>query len=317
MAYSSASSSSDSSLEPTNQSTKSKKRKAPSLEDILHEFGPINEVSYTPFQIEQLQSAKALLPSTFPTQPHPYDYFTLFLTNNLLRTITTNTNRYANIHRIQVADEGMREWSDLLMEELYVFIGVIIYMGVHKEPQIEMYWNTDFNKGPLHSIPKHISLRRFEQIKRYCHISCPESDERNGYHLPSNKVWWYKVEPLASALQASFQRYYSPSSEVSIDELMVRCFGRYITPPFTPPFSPLFYTNLYTNSLGLYIHIRCQINQLSKAIRSTESLITDTYITSFRAHERRVYRIYFTDQDSLRRHASYEPLPSHFHDVVL
>ena len=54
------------------------------------------------------------------------------------------------------------------MEELYVFIGVIIYMGVHKEPQIEMYWNTDFNKGPLHSIPKHISLRRFEQIKRYC-----------------------------------------------------------------------------------------------------------------------------------------------------
>jgi hypothetical protein len=72
---------------------------------------------------------------------------------------------------------------------------------------------------------------------------------------------------------------------------MVQCFNRYITPPFTP----LFYTNLYTNSLSLYIHIRCQTNQLSKAIRSTESLITDTYITSFGAHERRVYRIYFTD----------------------
>jgi hypothetical protein len=120
----------------------------------------------------------------------------------------------------------MREWSDLLIEELYVFIGVIIYMGIHIEPQISMYWNTDFNKGPLHSISSHISLRRFEQIKRYCHISCPESDEHAGYHLPSNKIWWYKLEPLASSLQASFQRYYSPSSEVSIDELMVRCFGR-------------------------------------------------------------------------------------------
>jgi hypothetical protein len=54
MADSSADSSSDSSLKPTNQSTKSKKRKAPSLEDILHEFGPINKVSYTLFQIEQL-----------------------------------------------------------------------------------------------------------------------------------------------------------------------------------------------------------------------------------------------------------------------
>jgi hypothetical protein len=89
-----------------------------------------------------------------------------------------------------------------------------------------MYWNTDFNKGPLHSIPSHISLRRFEQIKRYCHISCPISDQQRGYYLPSNKIWWYKVEPLASTLQASFQRHYSPSSEVSIDELMVRCFGR-------------------------------------------------------------------------------------------
>ena len=109
MAYSSASSSSDSSPEPINQSTKSKKRKAPSLKDILHEFKPINEVSYTLFQIKQLQSVKALLPSTFPTQLHLYNYFTLFLINNLLRTITINTNRYTNIHRIQVADEGIRE----------------------------------------------------------------------------------------------------------------------------------------------------------------------------------------------------------------
>jgi hypothetical protein len=221
-----ASSSSDSSPEPTDQPAKPKKAKSRSLEDILHEFGPIKEVSYTPFNIEQPRPAKALLPSTFPIQPHPYDYFTLFFTPDLFRTITTNTNRYANIQRIQGADSGLREWSDLLLEELYVFIGAIIYMGIHKEPQIPMYWNTDFNQGPLHSISSHISLRRFEQIKRYCHISCLDSDQKEGYHLPSNKIWWYKVEPLASALQVSFQLYYSPSSEVSIDELMVRCFGR-------------------------------------------------------------------------------------------
>jgi hypothetical protein len=127
--------------------------------------------------------------------------------------------------RIHAVEEGMREWSDLLVAKLYVFIGAIIYMGIHKEPQIRIYWNTDFNQGPLHSIASHISLRRFEQIKQYCHISCPKSDQKEGYDLPSNKIWWYKVKPLASALQASFQRYYFPS-EVGIDELMVRCFGR-------------------------------------------------------------------------------------------
>jgi hypothetical protein len=97
---------------------------------------------------------------------------------------------------------------------------------------------------------------------------------------------------------------------------MVRCFGRYITPPFTPPSSPSFYNNLYTNSLGRYTHIRCQTSQLRKAIRSTESLITDTYITSFGVHERRGYRICFINQDSLKPAVSYETLLSLFHDAV-
>jgi hypothetical protein len=64
-----------------------------------------------------------------------------------------------------VAQERAREWTDLLVEELYVFLGAIIYMGVYEEPQIEMYWHIDFSKGPLYSILSHISLCRFEQVK--------------------------------------------------------------------------------------------------------------------------------------------------------
>jgi hypothetical protein len=169
--------------------TQPKKPKAQSLEDILLSLGPITRVSYEPFQPEHGQTARALLPPTFPSKPHPFDYFSLFFTWDLLQTITTNTNRYASIQKLHVPQERAREWTDLLIEELYVFLGAIIYMGIHEEPQIEMYWNTDFNKGPLYSISNHISLCRFEQIKRYCYISCPKSDERNGYHLPSNKVW--------------------------------------------------------------------------------------------------------------------------------
>jgi hypothetical protein len=91
------------------------------------------------------------------------------------------------MQQIHAREEGMREWIDLLVEELYVFIGAIIYMGIHKEPDTSMYWNSDFNKGPLHTIPYHISLRRYQQIKRYCYISCSRSNKSAGYHLPSNK----------------------------------------------------------------------------------------------------------------------------------
>jgi hypothetical protein len=47
-----------------------------------------------------------------------------------------------------------------------------------------------------------------------------------------------------------------------------------------------------------------------------ESLITDTYITSFGAHERRDYRTYFFDQDSLKPAVSYGTLLSLFYDTV-
>jgi hypothetical protein len=232
---------SDSSSPPSSPQGPQGQKHSQLLENILLRLGPITDVYFEPFQPEPKQSARAILPPTFPSKPHPFDYFSLFFTPELFQTITTNTNRYASLQRLHIKGEWAREWADLLVEELHVFLGAIIYMGVHTEPQIEMYWNTDFNKGPLHTISSHISLYRFEQIKQYCHISCSESNKQKGYHLPGNKIWWYKLEPLASAIQKSSQKYYSPSSDVSINELMVRCFGRCIFYPATPLF--YYFTN--------------------------------------------------------------------------
>jgi hypothetical protein len=203
-----------------------KKAKLEALEAILDEFGPITSVSFEPFQCETPQPAKATLPTDFPPTAEPYDYFTLFFTPRLLQIITANTNQYANRQRIQVKQERVRQWRDLIVEELFVFIGVLVYIGVYEEPRIDMYWNTDKKKGLIHTISAHITLNRYKEIKRYCHISNVEDDERGGYYLPINSIWWYKVEPLALELQVSCQKYYSLLSEVSIDELMVRCFGR-------------------------------------------------------------------------------------------
>jgi hypothetical protein len=141
---------------PSTQPTQPKKQKPRSLEDILLSLGPITGILYKPFQTEPKQAARALLPTSFPLNPHLFDYFSLFFTCELLQTITANTNRYASIQKLHVLQERAQEWTDLLVEELYVFLGVIIYIGIHKEPQIEIYWNTDFNKGPLHSIASHI-----------------------------------------------------------------------------------------------------------------------------------------------------------------
>ena len=50
-----------------------------------------------------------------------------------------------------------------------------------------MYWNTDPNKGPIHTVQSYISLKKFQQIKYYYYISDSNSDKVSGLDLPTNK----------------------------------------------------------------------------------------------------------------------------------
>jgi hypothetical protein len=95
------------------QSTQSapQRAKARTLEDILAEFGSIDQVIFDPIKLEAHTDAQALLPPTFSATSHPFDYFTLFFTPELFQTIATNTNRYAAIQRIHTVDKRQREWS--------------------------------------------------------------------------------------------------------------------------------------------------------------------------------------------------------------
>ena len=76
---------------PPTQSTK-KKAKAKALEAILLKLGPLTDVHYEPFKCELQQIAKAFLLTSFPSKPHPFDYFSLFFTYDLLKTMITNIN---------------------------------------------------------------------------------------------------------------------------------------------------------------------------------------------------------------------------------
>jgi hypothetical protein len=77
-------------------------RKSKILEDIIEKLGPVTNVLYTPFKCEPRQPAKALLPASFPSNPCLFDYFSLFFTPDLFKTITRNTNQYASIYKLRV-----------------------------------------------------------------------------------------------------------------------------------------------------------------------------------------------------------------------
>ena len=117
-------------------------------------------------------------------------------------------------------------------------------MGIHKEPNYKMYWEVGKPEGPIHSISNHISLNRFENLRRYLHISppiakttrpeqtqapsmeTPQSQELDSSAEEEEQLWWSKLEPLISTFRTACQTYLIPGTNVAIDEIMVRFHGR-------------------------------------------------------------------------------------------
>ena len=70
------------------------------LQEILAQFEPLENVVFEPIQLEPQRAAQPLLPPSFSITSHPFDYFTLFFTHDLFQLITKHTNDYAAIKRL-------------------------------------------------------------------------------------------------------------------------------------------------------------------------------------------------------------------------
>jgi hypothetical protein len=76
--------------------------------------------------------------------------------------------------------------EELTLDELRIWLGIVIYMGVHSSPAVADYWVND-NLSPVHPIKSYMSQTRFEQIKRYLHISAPDDEEVT----PNGRRLWH------------------------------------------------------------------------------------------------------------------------------
>src|SRR6266516_3293986 len=97
-------------------------------------------------------------------------------------------------------------------------------MGIHVEPHINDYWNTN-EDDPIHQlVRKTMSNNRWKQIDRYFHIWDPASDQHCA--RPDKVRPHEKVDPLWKLLSPSFQRYWKPGRDVTVDECIEGFTGR-------------------------------------------------------------------------------------------
>ncbi|RPA71962.1 hypothetical protein BJ508DRAFT_184517, partial [Ascobolus immersus RN42] len=109
--------------------------------------------------------------------------------------------------------------------ELKIWIGINLYMASLGERNVRRCWDS---VSGLYQITEHMSLLRFQQIRRYFHIFGPSDyDDLDETHpVELRPPWFYKFEPVAEILRPLFRKYLHPGTFAAIDECVAQCTGR-------------------------------------------------------------------------------------------
>jgi hypothetical protein len=204
------------------------------LATVIADIPPLESVNFEPLDTGPERQPELQIPPNIDIDD-PYALFSLFWPEDVWHTISCNTNMYAIIQRInKPPSDSSRPWFDTSIVEIKVFIGILIYMGIHNSKRTDLYWKNDIESGPIHTPQLYMSLTRFEQIKRYLHISQPLGDNVDEPKDPESaaqypdeymeKMWWHKVLPLADIFRDACQKYYIPGTNTTIDELMIQAY---------------------------------------------------------------------------------------------
>ena len=114
----------------------------------------------------------------------------------------------------------------ITVKELRAYIRVYIWIGVYKETAVEDFWNTNRKKGAIHDeVRAYITLKRWQQIARFLHLSIPHARYPADYSNPKESPF-EQLEPLKETLRKRFKLYWKPATHLADGETIQRYMGR-------------------------------------------------------------------------------------------
>ena len=145
----------------------------------------------------------------------PIKAWRLIFTAGILERIVKHTNKYG--------DRYAKDWTPINKTDLTDFIAVVFVMSVQKRKDKPSNW---FSANPLleSKVAKKITTgRQFGRMLRYLHCCDPDENgvSEDGDYDPSYKIMEFKKE-----LEKRWTAVFVPHQELSLDETLLRAFGR-------------------------------------------------------------------------------------------
>lgn len=162
---------------------------------------------------QDITSADGIFPEpnvTHLNNLHPHELFEKFFDDILLEHIVEESERYASFRNYPKLNVSI--------EELRVYIGILICTGYNGQSEIKSLWSNDDDIGNI-MIAESMRRDRFLQISKCIHFI----DSNNG--TLTDKMW--KLRPLTDHLKAKFIEHFIPEQKLAYDESMIGYFGKH------------------------------------------------------------------------------------------
>jgi hypothetical protein len=182
--------------------------------------------AFEPFHIQQRDFQIQPLPQS------PVGLFQCFVPESLIQQWVDWTNAWA-VALLQLGERQLlptariRAWRPTSVAEVYIWLAILIYIGICTEIRIEDHWVTSVagQQRATHPIIKFMSYDRFQLLQRLLRISDP---------FNSNSGVFGRVQQWSDHIQHTSLKPFSPGSHLAVDECMVRFLGRSKETTFVP-----------------------------------------------------------------------------------
>uniref|UniRef100_A0A3B5R3B2 PiggyBac transposable element-derived protein domain-containing protein n=1 Tax=Xiphophorus maculatus TaxID=8083 RepID=A0A3B5R3B2_XIPMA len=173
---------------------------------------------HPPLHFRPKRTPGVQLPLSNTEIPSPSELFKLFFDQATIKTLCENTNKNAAKN---LAAGKKFCWTDVTANEMYAYIGLTLYMGLMKRPQLKDFWRT--TTAFQVSYPgKVMSRDRFLNIHTNVHMSNPEDDAVNDQKKGTPDYDpLHRLRPLYDSLRVACKALYHPRKNLSVDERMV------------------------------------------------------------------------------------------------